>query len=114
MTASSMAMGAGDDMGKVVAAARQMKLMIAQIGSVRMQGKEEVNNTRGKLAAAAQIASGGTGTGQMLQVRAGQSTVKLDELAKVLGHAADMCEGIALHGSAVENEIRQWAATLRS
>jgi hypothetical protein len=115
MSASGLASAAAGDMAGVVAGCQQMKTMLGQINMVRAQlENENCKHAKGKIAAATQTAAGGTGTGQNLQVRVGQSEVKLQEIAKLLGTLAGMCDGAAQHAKGVENDIRQWAATLRS
>lgn len=114
MTAAGLAKNAKDDVEAIAKAAQQMKIMLGQINSVQMAAREMGNAAKGKLAGAAHATTGGTGTGQILQTRVGQSQVKLDELAKVLAHAAAMCEGIQSHASGVQDDIQNWIHTLRS
>lgn len=115
MSASALASAAAGDMAKVVAGCQQMKTMLGQINAVRaILENENCHNAKGKISSATEVAAGGTGTGQNLQVRVGQSEVKLQEISKLLGTLAGMCDGAASHAKGVENDIRQWAATLRS
>ncbi len=113
MTAAQQAQIAADEMGHVIAAAEQMKVMLGQINAIRIQTREEhVFKARRLMAGAAEIAAGGTGEGQRLQVMAGVSTVKLEELSRLLAMCVNHCTGIAIQAAQVESATREWAAHL--
>jgi len=114
MTAPSQAQAASEEVEGIGNAGAQMRTMLAQINAVRAQADEMGNKAKALLAGAAQIAAGGTGTGQLLQTRVGQTQIKLSELAKVLQHAANMCEGISTHAAGVQSDIDHWITTLSS
>lgn len=110
--AAALASQAAGDMAQVVGLANQLVQIVQKIAELKAQAKEKAEGSKGKLAAAAQIVAGGTGTGQELQIRAGQSVVKLDELAKVAARVAEQARDVSTHAHQVESDIRTWAAGL--
>ena len=112
MSAANIASAAAGDMAQLVGLANQIKQLSHQIVSTAAAGKEKATGARGKLASAAEMVAGGTGKGQELQVRCGQSVVMLSELVKAVNTVAMQAEQIAQHGHAVESDIRVWTATL--
>jgi hypothetical protein len=114
VTASSLARAASDDMEEVAKIAQQIKQMLQQTIALRAKAGDNIQAARAKIASAAQSAAGGVGTGQQLQVRCGQSEVKLSEMMKTLGAVAERCNDIATQANAVANDTRQWAGRLSS
>lgn len=111
--AAGLASSAAGDIAQITATANQILRLAQQIAELDANAREKANQAKSKLASAAQIVSGGTGTGQELQIRVGQSTVKLEELLKVAAKVAEQSRDIATHAAAVESDTRKWAAGLR-
>lgn len=110
--AATLASQAAGDMAQIVAINNQILQEAQKIAALRAQAKEKAEAAKAKLAAAAQIVSGGTGKGQELQVRAGQSTIKLEYLQGMAAKVAESARDISAHAHAVESDIRTWAAGL--
>lgn len=110
--AVGLARAAAKDVGEIAANCGQARTLLQQAANVLFAAKKGSEEGKGKVAAATQIVTGGTGTGQQLQVRCGQTEIKLEEVIKLLQGAIQRVEDTAGHAGGVAGDIFNWANTL--
>lgn len=112
MSASGVARGAADEMKRVQAVCNQIDIMLAQVRNLIANASSMTDTARGTVAGATQTVTGGSGRGQQLQVRVGQTTVKLGELSNRVTSAGALARETSQHAAGVERDIREWANEL--
>lgn len=112
MTAKSLVNGAAGGLSEIVGMVHLLKQRIEQIDGGRAATGDKVVEIQGQLASATRLVTGGTGQGAALQTHVGAIKVKLDELARMLSQAMELCNNTAHYTSGVEAEVREWAAEL--